>query len=226
MVKPLTSQNSWLALTGQLDHYRSGRAGRLSNTDDMRRMGNFEIDISGSMSKLIQTSTFTPGKGIATVPPTGTATVATPSDPATTKAIDTRGAPVFSQAELDAIREQNASGFIAAVPASVEIHYTPIGAEPQSVEGLGFMPDLSDRNSQVDYVKSQVARAEELAQIEGQLRQEYGEPVKIAFDPLSGTYAMLRPGQNGYGNVQSAQDVYRQVLSDMPKMGLGLSTRA
>lgn len=226
MVKPLTSQNSWLAQTGQLDHYRSGRAGSLSNTDDMRRIGNFQIDVSGSTSRLIQTSTFTPGKGIATVPPAANSAVAASSEPVTTKAIDTRTPPAFSLAELDAIREKDASAFIATVPASVEIHYTPVGAEPQSVEGLGYLPNLSDHGKHADYVKSQVARAEELAQIEGQLRREYGAPVKIAFDPLSGTYTMLRSGQNGYGNVQSAQDVYRRVLDDIPKMGLDLPVRA
>jgi opacity protein-like surface antigen len=67
---------------------------------------------------------------------------------------------------------------------------------------------------------AEVARSGELAKVEKQLRaQNNGDDVKIAFDPLANQYMALRPGQPGYDQVKSAEDVFTQVIKDLPKIG-------
>jgi hypothetical protein len=77
----------------------------------------------------------------------------------------------------------------------------------------------SPRSSSPARASREVANSGELAKIEKQLSAEHGVDVKIAFDPLAGEYMMLRPGQPGYDQVKSAQDVFADVVRDLPRMG-------
>jgi hypothetical protein len=43
--------------------------------------------------------------------------------------------------------------------------------------------------------------------------------VNLVYDPQVNEHVMRRPGQPGYGRVKSANDVFAQMLKDLPKMG-------
>lgn len=58
-----------------------------------------------------------------------------------------------------------------------------------------------------DQVLSDVNDFADLVLAERQLKKQYGDDVKIAFEPNSGNYIMLKPGDNQYNNVDSAEDM-------------------
>lgn len=221
MVKPLTTQSSYLAQTGQMELYRSGRIGRLHNDGDVRQINGFAIDVTGSTSKVVMPTAFTPGVGIQTVkagtPPSllASSTLAA--------AIQLQGLPDISEAQKEAVKAGDGSAYVTSIGEVKEMYFTPVGAESQAVEGLGFLPGhvLHDRGAKIEYVKSQIARAGELARIEKQMSAEHGVDVKLAFDPMAGEYVMLRPGQPGYDQVKSAQDVFDRMVLDARRMGDG-----
>src|SRR5690349_5125584 len=68
MIKPLTSQIP-VALTwsGQLDDYRSGKAGRVINGGNVRQIDGFAIDVSGTSSYLAIPMSFAAAPGITVV---------------------------------------------------------------------------------------------------------------------------------------------------------------
>lgn len=220
MAVPLTTQSSWLAFTGQLEYYRSGKAGTLRNGGDVRQVNGFDIDVTGTASKLMVPTTFTPGPGIKTVSGGNSANLL---DSGTLAASIQLQSEIGSAADWKAAAKSgaDASAYVTSVGEVTELAYTPVGAEPQSVEGLGYFPgDVVRNGGQIDYVKSQVERDAALARTEAQLSAEYGVEVKLAFDPLAGEYMMLRPGQAGYDQVTSARDVFDRVMrEDLGRMG-------
>ena len=216
MVQPLHTQISFPGASGQLDWYRSGSQGQIRNDGDVRQIDGFPIDLSGSGSTLVSNSRFESGKGIRTVD----------AAPHGALSPSTLGALIQIKAngDVNATQSADSSPYIASVQATISVSYTPIGAEPQSVELPGFIPgDVFKSGNATDYIKSQIARDGELAKTEINLRQQFGADVKLAFDPLSGEYMMLRPGQTGYDSVKSAQDVFAQIPSELQKMGYGNS---
>jgi hypothetical protein len=218
VMRPLTTQTSLLAQSGQLNFYRSGAAGVIRNDGDVRRINGFAIDVAGSMSKVVTSQAFTPGPGVTAVKPQASPNRLAPSTMAAS--IQLQGVPTFGKAEMDAVKAGSGSAYVAEVPETVEILFTPVGAEPQQVEGLGFLPgDVFQSDGAIDYVKGQIGRSGELARIEAQLSDEHGVDVKLAFDPLAEEYVMLRPGQPGYDRVTSARDVFAQMAHDATKMG-------
>jgi hypothetical protein len=220
MIRPLTTQTSFLAQSGQLEFYRSGKAGQFRNDGDVRQIDGFAIDVAGSTSKLVRSATFEPGAGVNVVKREGPPSLLAPSTLAAS--IELQAMPNFSKAEIAAAKALGGNGYVTSVGEVTEMHFTPIGAEPQSVEGLGFLlGDVLQGGGRIDYVKRQIARSGELARIEGDLSAEYGADVKLAFDPMAEEYVMLRPGQFGYDRVKSAREVFVQVVQDVPKMGDG-----
>lgn len=217
MIAPLTSQTPFIAVTGQLDQYLSGRYGSLHNAGDVQKINGFSIDTSGETASLVSTSSFA-APGVPTYQPG--AQPALLSGDTLGSLLQSQEIPAFDPAALQATRQQDTSQYIAGVPATVEVHYTPAGAEPQSVEGLGFIPgDVFLSGNIAEYQKQQVARAGELARTEKDLRQQYGSDVKLAYDPLGGDYVMLRPGQAGYDRVKSAGEVFAGIPGDLQKIG-------
>lgn len=218
MIKPLTTQSSYLAHSGRLDLYRSGTEGRIRNDGEVARINGFAIDLTGTTSKLVRTVPFAAGAGIDTVAaeqPRGLLASSTLA-----ASIQLQNVPSFSAEALAAAKARGGASYVAAVPETVEIHFTPIGAEPQPVEGLGFVPgEVLQSGTKVDHVARQIARAGELARIETRLSEEQRADLKIAFDPLAEEYVVLRPGQPGYDRVTSAREVFAEVVRDVPKMG-------
>ena len=209
---------SALLAGGQLEHYRSGKAGRIRNDGDIRQIDGLSVDVTGSPARVSVASTFKPAEGVQVVRREASPSLLSPSTLAAT--IQLQGLPKFDPAELEAVRAGGASGYVTAVGEVTEMYFTPAGAEPQSVEGLGFIPgDVVQSGGTDEYVKGQVERARKLADIETKLAAEYGSDVKLAYDPLGQEYVMLRPGPFGYDRITSARDVYDQVLQDVGKMG-------
>ncbi len=204
--------------SGQLEHYRSGKAGRLRNDGDTRDIDGLAVDVTGSTAKLSVAATFTPAAGVQVVRREGPPSLLAPSTLGA--AIRLQGLPQFSMEEREAAKARDATAYVTSVGEVTEMYFTPAGAEPQSVEGLGFIPgDVLHGGGKYAYVQSQVERARRLAGIEAKLAAEYGSDVKLAYDPLGQDYVMLRPGQFGYDRVTSAREVYDRVLQDIPKMG-------
>ncbi len=216
MVDPLRTQGSYLKFNGKLDYYRSGAEGEVRNQGDVRKINGFDIDVSGTPTTLVTENAFQPGKGIHYVKGT---------PPQQNLSSSTMGLMLqmqdiqFNTADLKAVMDKE-SPFDITVTTTGEVSFQPTGAEPQSVEGLGFIPGDVFRSGNIeDYRKSQLSRNGELANIEAGLRKEYGADVKLAFDPLSEEYIMLRPGQAGYDNVSSAADVFARSRSDLKSLG-------
>ena len=218
MTTALTTQSSFLAQTGQLAKYRSGLYGTFTNQGDVQNINGFNIDLSGTSSSLLQTTAFTPGKGVKTYNPAAPASGLVAPDTFSTL-LQLQNTAAFTPDNLKNVMNADASAYIAAVPENITVSYQPAGTEPQSVEGLGYFPgDVFQNGNQIDYMKQQITRTGELAKIEANLQKQYGQDVKIAFDPMGGEYMMLRPGQAGYDSVKSARDVLNQVPDDLRKM--------
>jgi hypothetical protein len=210
---------SYFPRSSHLEHYRSGRAGPVRNDGEMREIDGIAVDITGMSSKVAVAATFKPADGVQIIRRSeGPPSLLAPSTMAAT--IQLQSLPKYSQAELDAAKAKGGGGYVTSVGEVTEMYFTPAGGEPQSVEGLGYLPgDVLQNGGQAEYVKSQVARARGLAEVETKLSEQYGADVKLAYDPMAREYIMLRPGQFGYDRVTSARDVYAQVLQDQSKMG-------
>jgi hypothetical protein len=221
MIKPLTTQTPlYLTWTGLLDHYRSGKAGAVVNDGDVREINGFAIDVTGTSSYLLAPTRFEPGPGIKVVKRDEVPSTLAPSTMASLQMLtmedgDTSWKEAADNPPLD-------QPWVTAIGEVTALIYVPTGTEPQPVDGVGFLPgDVFQKggSAHLDYFKREVARAGELAKIEKQLSADYGVDVKIAFDPLAGEYLMLRPGQPGYDGMKSAQDVFAEVVRDLPKIG-------
>jgi hypothetical protein len=222
MIKPLTTQTPvLLTWTGQLDYYRSGKAGAVVNDGDVREINGFAIDVTGTGSHLLAPSQFEPGPGIKVMKRDEMPSVLAPSTMAASLQMLTMedGDTRWKEA---AEHPPTGEPLVTAIGEVTSLIYVPTGTEPQPVDGVGFIPgDVFQKGGSaiLDYTKREVARAGELAKIEKQLSADYGVDVKIAFDPLAGEYLMLRPGQPGYDGLKSGRDVFAEVVQDLPKIG-------
>jgi len=209
---------NYFPYSGQLEFYRSGQAGRVQNDGDVRQIDGIAVDVSGFSSKLVIPSSFTPGPGIQTVKREAPPNLLAPSTLAAS--IQLQSLPQFSQAERDAAKTKDASVYVTAIGEVMEMYFTPVGTEPRSIEGLGFVPgEVLHGGGKAEYVESEVARIRRMADIETKLSAEYGADVKLAYDPLAQEYLMLRRGQFGYDRVTSAREMYARALQDVSKMG-------
>lgn len=222
MVSPLTSQTGYAAMSGLLDGLRTQRGATLRNPGDVREIGGFRIDVSGQSARTekVTATAIEPGKGVRTFKPEAMQGVL--SD-ATTSSLIQLQAGDWSVEAIRAIRERSVEGTPfegMAIAESAQVTQTQT-APVEQVQGIGFFPGIMSRAEEIAYMKQQIARAGELAEIETQLSAEHGAPVKLAWDPLGEDYVALKPGDEGYDRVRSAQEVLAGTKRDLGLMGYG-----
>lgn len=221
MANPLISQASYFALFGDLSAYQAKHAGQVQNPGEIRRFGDVAVDISGQAAYSNATTKFEAGPGVRTY---------RPETPGALLAPDTLAASVALQTDIpaDAVERLKAGDLdpafagMISVPETVEIRHTP--AAPETVSGPGFIPGdvfAKGRAAEADWFGRQIAGQGQLAQVEAELAKQYGDDIKLAYDPLGEDYLMLRPGQPGYDEVQSARDAFGQTGRDAWKLGHG-----
>ncbi|MFZ0268333.1 hypothetical protein [Caulobacter sp.] len=110
------------------------------------------------------------------------------------------------------------NGAGATLATATVTHVAPED-EPQSVSGLGYFPRIpQSRGEEIGYIRDQISALGDLAAREESLSRAQGVDGKLAFDPASGDYRLLTPGQAGYDKVRSAREVLAGVPSDLRKM--------
>lgn len=204
-----TTQVGIADTTGLADLFRK-RPGRIVNDGDVRNVNGFNIDVTGANTRR-ENRTVTaiePGKGVRTFKPEPASAMFAPPTLAASLATQDIG---FSRAQIDEARNRSVEGTAfegVAIADSVEIIHTetlPI----EQVQGIGYYDrEINSREEDIAYLSGHLARSGELAAIERQLGEEFGEPVKLAWDPAGREYLMLRPGQPGYDSVKSAAQVF------------------
>lgn len=228
MISPYTNQFGYAFLTGLDQRFRSGAEGTLRNDGDVRNINGFSVDVTGQNTKAETKTTqaVQAGKGVKTFKPDTAASMLAPSTLAAGVALQATGLN-FSKSELDAVRERSVAGTMLdgmAIAESVEITRTQELA-PEQVSGVGFLPYKMDRAEEISHVEREIARAAELADIERQLSDEFKTKIKMAYDTVSGEYLALRPGQNGYDRVMSAQQLLDVTVNrDIQMMGYNKET--
>lgn len=228
MISPYTNQFGYAFLTGLDQRFRSGSEGTLRNEGDVRNINGFAVDVTGQNTKAESRTTqaIQPGKGVKTVKPDTAASLLDPSTLAASVALQTTGV-TYSQNELRAVMDRSVAGTMfdgMAIAESVEITRTQELA-PEQVSGVGFLPYKMGRTEEIAHVEREIARAAELADIERKLSDEFKTRIKMAYDTVSGEYLALRPGQNGYDRVMSAQELLDVTVNrDIQKMGYGKET--
>lgn len=220
MVQPLTTQNSIAGAVGLLDAFRARNAAPVRNDGHVRQIGGFAVDVGGVSAAAVSVQKVAAGAGVKTFRPEGPASLLSPQSLAAAMSlqqVDGIDPAAFAAARGRSIEGTPYEGI--AIAETVEVHHRPVGLE--SVQGLADLPGdvLGDQDAEIAYQRRQIARVGELARIEADLAQEYGEPVKLAFDPLAEEYLMLRPGQRGYDEVKSAREVLALTVHDASKMG-------
>lgn len=80
---------------------------------------------------------------------------------------------------------------------------------------LGMIPGAvlhsQDPNAMTNYEKDQIVHVMKLLDQEAQLKQQYGEDIKIAYNGTRKRYEMLRPGDSGYDQVQTGTQVEQEL---------------
>lgn len=211
MASFLTTQTSSVAaMLGRVDQFAQRPGGSIINEGDVRHINGFAIDVSGTNTRWEKTTegSVQPGKGVRTFTPETAAALLAPD--ALSSSLMTQDV-AFSRDQLAAVRERGVEGTvlegmaIAATATVIHTESVPI----EQIQGLGFYDRaVTSRADDIDYIGRQLARSGELAEIERRLAREYGEDVRIAWDPVSQEYLMLRPGQAGYDQVRSAREVF------------------
>lgn len=204
-----TTQVGLAEMNGLADLFRK-RPGRIVNDGDVRSLNGFNIDVTGSSARR-ENRTVTAveaGKGVRTFRPEPASALFAPPTLAASLTTQEIG---FSRARMDEVRNQSVAGAAfdgIAIADSVEIIHTetlPI----EQVQGIGYYDrEINSREEDIAYLGGNLARSGEVAAIERRLGEEFGEPVKLAWDAVGQEYLMLRPGQSGYESVQSARKVF------------------
>ena len=210
--------------------FRDRWAGRTVNDGDVRNIGGFQIDVAGKPTRGQEsyTSAVTPGAGTTLYDPDRPPHAPPPLDaglPSSSLVVlqgDFR--EQFRTAkEADAANalspEQNP--FAVSMPSHVVIQHFE-DTRPEQITSVGYFGEGVGMGaaSQKGFVMGQVDRLKALAKIERDLSAEYGEPVKLAWDSVSGEYMMLRQGQAGYSDILSVNDLVRRLPRDLKDLGL------
>ncbi|MFN3521466.1 MAG: hypothetical protein ACK4YQ_04405 [Phenylobacterium sp.] len=177
------------------------------------------VDLSGTGLRTVSRQKVELGQGVAAAPPP-----AAPLSPQTlAAAVELQAAPGFSQEDVQRVRAASIAGTPydgIGFASEVEIVHQEAGAL-QSAPGLGFIPgNVFLGGDLAGYVGEQIDAAGELADAERTLQAQYGSDVKLAYDSVGGGYVMLRPGQAGYDDVRSAQQVFQNMKYDLWNMDM------
>lgn len=196
-IQPLTTQHSIIDMILR----RPWRDG-LESTGEVANIGGFNINLSGQLASTSQTVK------VDKTPPANFVLKTDNLSP-----------------QLNAMLQEAGDEPLATMPDEVTLIHTPHMPEP--VAGMGFLPEgVFGSGNEVGYQKQQVARVMELAEIEKGLQSQYGSDVKLAFDPGSGNYVMLKPGDIGYDAVASAQSMKQKEISYLMSTGYNRQTFA
>jgi len=224
----LTTQTSSVAaMMGLVDRIRERPGGSIVNEGDVRNINGFAIDVSGINTRWEKTTeaAIQPGKGVRTFTPETAAALLAPD--ALSSSLKTQDV-AFTRQQLDAVRERGVEGTalegLAIAATATVIHTESVPVE--QVQGIGvYDRAVTSRADDIAYIGERLARSGELAGIERRLSAEYGEAVKVAWDPVAGEYLMLRKGQPGYEQVRSAQEVFdTDVNRTLRRMGYSPET--
>lgn len=109
------------------------------------------------------------------------------------------------------------NGYIADASglANAQVTQTDFTSIPGAI---GFIPgDVFQQNSEqatTDYQRGRLDDMLSLLKIEEQLKSLHGSEVKVGYDRVSEEYAMLRPGDPGYEQVDTGQQVLDKTMND------------
>lgn len=210
MVAISTTQVGIANMNGLAELFRKRSAGKIVNDGDVRSLNGFSVDVTGTNTRREQKieTAIQAGKGVRTFKPEAASALMAPS----TLSASLRTQDVnFSRDQMEAVRNRSIEGTplegMAIAESAVITRTETLPVE--QVQGIGYYDRaINSREEDIAYLSGMLARGGELADIEDQLSEEYGEPVKLAWDAASEEYLMLRQGQDGYDRVNSAREVF------------------
>jgi|GEM_PF-2340020 len=218
MVSSVSNHVGYASLSGLADRFRQRNAGSIVNAGNVRAMDGFNIDVTGTNTRSQKTTTtaFQPGSGGRTHKPEATSNML-----GITALSSTLKTQEISLNRVDiekAMSRVPDEAYMVSVPETVDIVHTE-EVPVEQINGIGYFDRVpQSRGEEIAQIEQQIDRLGRLADIERELSQEHGAPVKLAWDPVSEEYLMLKPGQAGYDRVRGAQDQLSTVKSDLGKM--------
>lgn len=225
MTAPITSSVFQMDLASP---FRERWGGRTVNDGDVRDIRGFRIDVAGQPTRGQESyrSTVTGGSRTTLYDPARpphTPPQLDASLPSSSLLVLQDKSHEQFKAALEADASNAASSdhnpYAFSMPEWVEIQRHE-ETHPEQITAVGYFVGGIDLASQKAFASAQVDRLKALAKIERDLGAEYGEPVKLAWDGTSGEYMMLRPGQAGYDNVRSVNDLVSRLPKDLGTLGL------
>ena len=196
---------------------QSGQAQGIHNPGHRRLVNDIWVDVAGASASRPFEAEVIPAKGVKTA---GAASdVMSPEVLAIALQMQTAPAAQASQSATEEPSIENTPFRGVTVPKTLTLHHI---AMPRSVEGLGFIPgDVFLSGGISGHYQREITRLGELAKAEEQLSQEYGQKVKLAFDPIANEHIMLRPGDPSYDRVTGVRDT---LANDVSQFMLGVNT--
>lgn len=219
MVSPITPQVGYAGMTGLAERFRQSNAGSLINDGDVRNINGFNVDVTGTNTRAQRTITtaFQPGPGSRTYKPDAVSGMIAPT--ALSSTLRTQEIQLTRVDVEKAMSRVPDEAFTVSIPETVDIVHSQEVAVEQ-VASIGYFDRVpQSKGEEIAQIEKQIDRLGRLADIERQLGVEHGSPVKLAWDPISEEYLMLKPGQEGYDRVRGAQDLMTTLKSDLGKMG-------
>lgn len=124
-------------------------------------------------------------------------------------AYDTSAAGTFkimNGANMDAFNQDFAAvGFVSSESEAL----TQVTSPPHTVTMTGELSTLDSSKSAREQILAEAENLADLVLTERQLRKEFGDDVKLAYDPNQKSYIMLKPGDNFYDSVDSAEEMLK-----------------
>lgn len=204
--------------------FRQRWGDRLVNTGEVRDIGGFNIDVTGTAARGQETyrSQITPGTGGKTYDPDQVGAFTPdgrlPASNLVTFPNNLRDVLESAQASADA-GAQGVVGdnpYAVTLPAWVDIDHSEEG-RPEQISTVRYLAKTGDAAQDMNI--AQIDRLRALADVETQLRGEFGQAVKLAWDGGSDEYLMLRPGQDGYDRVTGANDLVDRLPRSLEMLG-------
>lgn len=215
----IAAMNSSAWLTGLAAPMSAAGSGRIVNPGEVRQIGRFAIDVAGAPASREASTRTSVVAGPAT-----TLERLPHASPASSVALPTSSLMILqgdSALTYKAMAKDAAPShaWAATLPSEVEVAHRP-PSQIRQVDGVGYFPEVGDKASQRAFTVGRVDELKALARIEADLATEFGEPVKLAWDDLSGEHIMLRPGDAGYDRVAGTRDLLGRLDRDLKTLQL------
>jgi len=128
-----------------------------------------------------------------------------------------------------AVHELDAESGFAYVSGAMEVTFGR-ALEPDDISqvssinvGWGYEPDLqrtlNDPGYKLGRDREQLNEFFELMDVEKSLKQQFGDDIKLAYDHRGDNLVMVRPGQAGYDDVKTMDEVWKEEASYLGRFG-------